>query len=246
MRILNVISCYNDIDYLPYVVQYYNDQGVDLYLIDNYSTDGCFEWAKQHNIACHRIDTQGKDHDEVMHLAQLAVMHKYKPDWVIFGGGDRFIVTPSMSIKSVAQSCQEKGFNIIKCRRLEFCDTGEKREKVHPLKMFRHYIEAGGHSKYTICMHKYHSQNCYKGGLVQVDYPKICKIEGYELSFEATKPLEVREEKYLRKQQLIKKRVLGIEEAATLPQDKAKRIWNKSDLLDIRNLDFLRGFIDAA
>lgn len=246
MRILNVITCYNEIDYLPYVVEYYQDQGIDLYIIDNYSTDGTYEWALEHNIPCHRVDTKGIDYQNILQLVQLAVIHFLKPDWVIFGGGDRYIVTPSMPLKALVKSCDDQGFNVIKCRRLDFCDTGEERIKAHPLKLFYHYIETGGHSKQTICMHKYHSQNEYKGNLVQLENPKICKIEGYELSFEGTKPIQQREELYRRKQQRIKQEVLGVSQTSKPTIDLEKRKWDKSDLLDVRNLDSLRGVIDAA
>ena len=35
---------YNELKYLPHVVDYYKKNGCGVYIIDNYSNDGTYEW----------------------------------------------------------------------------------------------------------------------------------------------------------------------------------------------------------
>jgi len=50
MNILNPIVCYNSLNILPYVVEYNKKEGVDLFIIDNYSNDGSWEYIQDMKI----------------------------------------------------------------------------------------------------------------------------------------------------------------------------------------------------
>lgn len=246
LQILNIMTCYNEMEYLPYSVQYYRDAGIDLYVIDNYSSDGSYEWLLENNVACHRIDTNGVYNQELMQISRLAMMHFRKPHWVIYGKPDEFIVTPHAPLRKVIQKCDEDGFNLVKCRKLEFYNTGEERVSKHPKNVYHHYIDTSGVRGETLRIHKYEPQMDYVGDFIQTSRPKACTIEGYVLCFEGTKSLTDREEGFERRQKGITK---GLSELTTNVGKSSKKqdwLWKKEELLDVRNFEPLREFIDAA
>ena len=83
MNIINIICCYNEINYLPYFIRFYQSQNIDIFVLDNYSNDGTWEWLQKNQISCERFDTD--ESFDVVKQQNLRIQ-KYKelnPDWVI-------------------------------------------------------------------------------------------------------------------------------------------------------------------
>ncbi len=246
MNILNIMTCYNEIEYLPYTVEYYQDLGIDVFVLDNFSTDGSYEWLIQNKIPCERVDTNGAFHLVKLQIARLATMHFHKPDWVIYGDADEFIVIPNLPLKQLVGVADEKGFNLIKCRKLNFYNTGEKREKKNPKDLFFYYKEAPGLEREIVRIHKYQSQIEYSFDFVQVTDPKICIVEGFVLNYGGTKSKEQREDVLLRRQKAWKEGLTSVAGEHYIEHKNQDWIWKKNELYDVRNLELLRGFLHAA
>ena len=57
--VVNIICSYNEVRYLPKVVQYYQREGIEVYVADNKSADGTWEWLNDNKIPCEQFDTDG-------------------------------------------------------------------------------------------------------------------------------------------------------------------------------------------
>lgn len=56
MKVLMICFVYNEIKYLPHSIDYYKKNNCDIYVIDNNSTDGTYEWLIENNIPCNRYE----------------------------------------------------------------------------------------------------------------------------------------------------------------------------------------------
>ena len=90
MRTLCILTIYNEIKFLPYKLQYCIDNNLDLYVIDNMSNDGSWEWLQENNIKSHRFDTDGMFYLKALQKEMVKTVHKEKPDWAIYNGCDLF------------------------------------------------------------------------------------------------------------------------------------------------------------
>ena len=86
MRTLCILTIYNEIKFLPYKLQYCIDNNLDLYVIDNMSNDGSWEWLQENNIKSHRFDTDGMFYLKALQKEMVKTVHKEKPDWAIYNG----------------------------------------------------------------------------------------------------------------------------------------------------------------
>ena len=125
--ILNIICCYNEIEYLPKVISYYQNAGVDIYVTDNKSTDGSWEWLNDNKIPCEQFDTDGCFHlksqqDERLKIARNNLNY----DWIIYGDADEY-VTCQKSIVDIFDFADENECNIIKMKSFDIYNTGEER-----------------------------------------------------------------------------------------------------------------------
>lgn len=101
---------YNELKYLPHVVDYYKKNGCGVYIIDNYSNDGTYEWLIENKIPCHRVDTQEAFHVRILEDDLVATVHKLKPDWVIFGSADLYHITDGLLFQYI-ERIDSLGFN---------------------------------------------------------------------------------------------------------------------------------------
>jgi glycosyltransferase involved in cell wall biosynthesis len=110
MRTLMITFVFNEINYLPHTINYYKKNGCEIYIIDNNSTDGTYEWLIENNISCHRVDTKEAFHVRILEDNLLATVHKLKPDWVIFGSADLYHIT-KIPLSQYIQWVDSMGFN---------------------------------------------------------------------------------------------------------------------------------------
>ncbi len=138
MHILNPMLCYNSIDILPYVIDYHKKEDIDLFIIDNYSNDGSWEYIQDSKIPSTRINTNGIFDLGLLLDYKTEIIHKIKPDWIINTECDMFIITPG-SISDIIKEINNFGFQIISTPFLRFFNTGENRLNLDHRKIFFYY-----------------------------------------------------------------------------------------------------------
>ena len=126
MRTLCILTIYNEIEFLPYKLKYTKENDLDLYIIDNMSNDGSWEWLQDNNIKSHRFDTQGMFHLKALQNEMIKTVHKEKPDWAIYNGCDLFPLIEG-SLGKKLEEINKEGYNLATIDYLMFCNTGEKR-----------------------------------------------------------------------------------------------------------------------
>lgn len=125
MNILVTAFAYNEIKHIPNMVEYYKRQGCDLFILDNMSYDGTYEWLVENNVPNMRVDTQDSFHIDIMQKALLEKLKELNPDWLIYTGIDTFFIFPER-INEIINKAEENKFNTISCKLLEIFNTGEQ------------------------------------------------------------------------------------------------------------------------
>lgn len=142
MRILACGVVWNEIDVLPYLLEYFKTQGIDVFIFDNFSDDGTWECLLDNGIECERISSNGS-FDLVRFIKKREEKWKEaKPDWCIFLDADEFPLTFQFAcLKEFIEDRDRMGFNVIKQTRINFRPTGtEDFSKGDPRKVYRYYF----------------------------------------------------------------------------------------------------------
>lgn len=245
MHILTILTTYNEIDYMPLKQKWCNNNDLDLYVIDNMSNDGTWDWLNDNNISCHQFDTNEEFHLEKLQQEIISTVHKIKPDWVYYNGADTFIqLKEEKTLQQYVKEQDEIGNNMLFVDLLNFCYTGEEHKNFDPFNTFFYYKKV----KPVRQLHKYIDGFYYLADLVHMP-PKIGKkneIDGIMLNFGDTKLTEKRLETYKRRKLAWKN---GLEKGHGDHYVKAKKhnwLWEKKALKDIRKSEYAdyykRGF----
>lgn len=234
MHVLNIICSYNEIDYLPYVIRDYTEKGIDIHVIDNYSTDGTWEWLNDNNISCHKLGTNGEFNVNKQQRERKRVFMEKNPDWVIYGDADEFIVDGvglRSSLIDYIKTVDEMGYEVISMNKYEFRNTGEERTYNDPRDVFFYY------EPYTF-IDRVHKN---KGGSVKYHADFVMNKNKYRsnefviYNYGSTKDIEWKKDVLERRRKAW--------ENGTLPrpfgqhlekEEKRNWLWNKEDLKDIR------------
>lgn len=124
LKILAIAFVYNEIKFIKYKTKWAKEQDVDLYIVDNMSNDGTWEYLQENQIPSHRVDTEDSFDLRKLQKEVLNVIHELKPDWVIYHGADLFFFTENGLRKDI-ESAHKKGYESISLRHLEVRNTGE-------------------------------------------------------------------------------------------------------------------------
>ena len=135
---------YNELEWLPKKVKYCKDNGLDLYIIDNYSTDGSYGWLKANGIKCHRFDTQGAFDLGKLQRELIYTVAKLNPKWVVYLDADLFIYCDK-PLNEVIDECDG---NVLEFPRINFFETKEERFRYYKYindvqVIFKHHTSAG-------------------------------------------------------------------------------------------------------
>jgi hypothetical protein len=126
--ILNVMTVYNELEFMPFREAWCKKEGVDLYVIDNYSDDGTWEWLCEHEIPSHRFDTGGAFHLDKLQAEIVYTVDQIKPDWVLYSGADLFTFV-DWGVSFLVDKCNTMGANIIELPMIDVCrvdgETGD-------------------------------------------------------------------------------------------------------------------------
>jgi hypothetical protein len=124
MRVLNILTVWNEIDLIPYQVEYCRKNGLEIYVIDNMSDDGTWEWLQEHNIPSHRIDTNGSFDLNALQREIETTTHKLSPDWLCYTGCDLFTLIKNPLIDEIKKANQ-LGYNKLAFKCYHIFNTGE-------------------------------------------------------------------------------------------------------------------------
>lgn len=142
MKILACGVVYNEIDILPYLLDHFKSQGIEVFIFDNFSNDGTWEYLQKNNIPRERIFSDGK-FSLVQFIKKMTLKwHEIQPDWCIYSDADEFPLTFQFSsLQELISDRDRRGFNVIKQTRVNFRPTGtEDFSKGDPRKIFRYYF----------------------------------------------------------------------------------------------------------
>lgn len=195
MKILMICFVYNEIKYLPHLINYYQDNGCDIYVIDNYSDDGTYEWLVENKIPCHRVDTQESFNLNILSEELVSTVNKIKPDWVILAAADLYHIVPS-TLSDYIQKVDSEGYNQIALATISAVNIERTNET--PLPEHHNYaIEL----YYLTMICKYGNNFMLCGDSLSIDNPRpYDKSEGVSINYGLCKPPNERERSRLRTQ----------------------------------------------
>jgi len=146
MKILAATFAYNEEPYLPAWVRYYENQGCEMLVVDNYSTDGTHKWCGEHGLHTGKVDTNEAFHLATLQRVLVAEIFKIKPDWVIYAGIDLFQIFP-LGIRKTIEDAEKQKCNLIEVDHYEAFNTGEKTRIPLPANYF--YMRKHGRLRMT-------------------------------------------------------------------------------------------------
>jgi glycosyltransferase involved in cell wall biosynthesis len=133
-RVLAIIVAYNEADVIRPCVEYLVDQGVDVHLIDNWSTDGTVDEIRHlvgSRVSVERFPPDGPPlHVEWQHLLTRVeeVAAETDADWYIFHDADerRSGPWPGKTLREALWEVTARGFNAVNHTILEFHPTDDR------------------------------------------------------------------------------------------------------------------------
>lgn len=242
MRILSVITCYNEIDYLPLQLEFLEQNGVEYFVLDNYSTDGSWEWLQDNRVPSERVDTKDSFHLDLLQAARLRVLARERPEWAIYGDSDELIFTAS-TIADVVRAADAEGADLLEIPFLNLFQTDEQPECFDPVRTYFYY-ELPKRWKRTR-IHRYHPSLRYRADEMQYDFePRTKPVPGVICNYGGTKSGKRRAETLKRRKRAWK---MGFDKNfGTHYLDQKRQGWSrrKEELTDLR-LSAYYPFVEA-
>lgn len=140
-RVLAVIHFYNEADILEKTIQYLLKQGIDLYLLDNWSDDTGYEIAKRYRemypeqIYLEQFPLTGKSNDFVLYdqmekTEQISKEMDY--DWFIHYDADEMRVSPweNITLREAIYWIDRQGYNCIENTVIDFRLTAQDADNI--------------------------------------------------------------------------------------------------------------------
>lgn len=230
LKILAIGFVYNEIEYIKYKHMWAIQQDVDLYIIDNMSTDGTWEYLKENNIPSHRFDTQNRFNLVKLQGELIKTLHNIKPDWFIYHGCDTFYYTKN-GLRNDIEIANNHGYDSISLMGISLKNTGEKRSNdQNPLNTYFH----GNPSKEFIMLGKYQDQIKIHGDNIKCFNKKIIN-DGVIVNYGMTKRVKEREETFARRQLAWRKDGLRKDFGGHYQLGSQKKwIWKMNEVKDLR------------
>ncbi len=231
-RVIAIGTVYNEMKCLPDMVKYWRAQDIEMYYIDNYSTDGTWEYLQAENIPSHRLDT-----NQAFDLAAIQdeiekTLHKLKPDWFIYAAADLYYATDK-PLKETISKATIQGYNQITLPCFYAHNTGERRNN----QLFGTYYYVSKRKNPLVMISKYHKDISLKGDCIVMPNPNFVGINGMIINFGQTKSKKEREETYKRRQKAWERGLSKHYGAHYLEGQKVNWKWEKDQLIDIRSLN---------
>jgi len=228
MRVLVAAFAFNEIKYIADWVRYYSGQGCELLVVDNYSTDGTYEWCGKHGVHTGRVDTNDAFNLLILQRSLTDHIHKLKPDWVVYSGIDLYQIFPG-GIRDVISKAEAGGHNIIEVDHFEAFNTGE--EVKVPLTMNHFYTRQ--HGRLRMIAKPTDGFKLIADNII-VTNPSVYHSDGVLINYGMCKPREEREVTFARRKRAWE---LGMHKGWGIhyvPAKKTDWVWEKKTLWDIR------------
>lgn len=231
LKIVAIGYVYNEIEYIKYKHMWAIQQNFDLYIIDNMSTDGTWEYLQENNIPSHRFDTQNKFNIVTLQKELIRTLHTLKPDWYIWNGCDTFRYTKN-GLRHDIELANSLGYDSLTLTLIDMKNTGE--ERVENSSPFHTYF-FGEIVKDQTSIGKYNQDIKLHGDNIKSSNKKNIIFDGVLVNYGMTKKLKEREITFARrklawKQDGLRKDFGGHYRIASVK----KWIWKKNELKDIR------------
>lgn len=226
IKIACVVPVWNEINYIHHKVNWCRNNLIDLYVINNESTDGTKEYLVENRIPHHDLDTGGTFDLLAIHQEILKTAKRLKPDWLMFLGCDLFAQTHA-TVREMIESAQG---NTIYLPTYNMCDTGE--ERGNP---FHTYFYAGKYIDLPLIV-KWDKRVTLRGDAFTHPASLPVTGNGILVNYGMTKPKKEREETLQRRKKAWQK---GLRETLGKHYLKAEArnwIWSKESLVDMRTL----------
>lgn len=137
MRIVVIIACYNEERFLRQCLEHYREHGVEVYLLDNESTDASRDIAKEFaGNPVIDIETlpRGEDFDLSVQLRRKEeIAAELDVDWVMHADPDEIRLPPTefATLASAIQHVDSLGFNAINFQEYTFIPVREAPDHDH-------------------------------------------------------------------------------------------------------------------
>ena len=159
--VIAIMNVYNEADIIDYSIKHLVDQGIEVYLFDNCSTDNTVELAEKYlgegliGIESFPKDGKRKGHNLYKRLLRVEKYAKYSDaDWLIHHDSDEFRESPwpEVSMRDALYYVDQQGYNCIDHTIVNFKLTDD--DFVSGTDFVKHFLhwDFGHHSGYFIQM----------------------------------------------------------------------------------------------
>ena len=232
--ILVAATAYNEIKYIKHFVDFYRKQDCELLVLDNYSTDGTYEWLLENNVKTGRVDTEGTFHLGKLQAALVNYINRIHPSWLVYCGIDLFYYFEN-GIEQEIQKAKEHKCSIIEVAHLDGYNTGEVFQM--PFQDNYFYVKVCHRPLQMIA--RWHPRFKFAGDRIHLTYGgKVYKSSGFVINYGMCKSREEREETYQRRIKAWEIGELKGHGTHYKPASERQWIWNKEELIDIRETRF--------
>jgi len=233
MRVLCILCVYNERWMIPFKLDWCKKNNLDLYVIDNYSTDGTWEWLQDHHIASSRVDTKGSFDTRIIEREKIKIVNEIKPDWVVNNGADLFYFVDG-TLNDYIQLVDDLGYNMIQFDMIDVFRT--KGEDYGSPFMFKYYK----YSKPVTFIYKHQPGVSISGDDIHYRNPKVFKGQGVLVNYGRTQPVEYRKERLKRRIKAWQKGLNRKYGRHYLREQQKGWTWDRSELDPIRTSKYAR------
>lgn len=235
-HILLPMLCYNSLDIISKTISFFKKQDIDVFVLDNYSNDGSWEYLKDNRIPCKRVNTNNLFDLNKLNNERISIIRKIRPDWVLRVDSDCFVL--SKTIKRFIESLGNN-FNICYSQCLRFYNTGENRISDDPRKVFFYFDNL----KQLPVLHSYNDFITYSGDKVIMRKERPFTYERCPaLDYGNTRSKEKREEEFKRRRLAWKNGLSKYWGRHYISASRRGWIWDKNKLTDIRKTKYFSRF----
>ena len=229
MRVICILTVWNEIEFLPLKVEYCRLNGLVPYFIDNESDDGTWEWLQQHKINSHRLGTDNSFSLRALQADIVKTLHRLRPDWVVYNGCDLFPIT-LRPLHDELVHLDRQGFNSAWIDCIHFHNTGEERGKFDP---FNTYFYHGPVARFKM-IHKYNPYIIYQADDVSFPGQRAGNINGIMVNYGQTKTKKERMRTLERRRKAWATGEPKGHGTHYLEGEKKNWVWDKRNLSDVR------------
>lgn len=137
MRIVAILASYNEQRYIGACLEHYLQQGIEVYLLDNDSTDDTLDIARaylgRNLIGIERIPRHGMYQWQKILLRKEQLADEIQADWLMHADPDEIRVAPNgQTLAETIADVDNQGYNAINFMEYTFLPVRESPEHDHP------------------------------------------------------------------------------------------------------------------